>query len=63
MKLADMQKKSNADLEKHADKLRIKVAQTRRDQMSTDSKNTKELRGLKKELARTLTVLTQKEQE
>ncbi len=56
MKLADMPKKSATELNKHADKLREKINAKRLGIATTDDRNVRELRALRKELAQTLTV-------
>lgn len=59
MKLADMNKKSAAELNKHADKLRAKINAKRLSIATTDDRKVRELRVLRKELAQTLTVAKQ----
>jgi len=56
MKLADMHKKSSAELNKHADKLREKINAKRLSIATTDDKRVREIRVLRKELAQTLTI-------
>ena len=57
MKVSDMRDKSTADLAKHATKLREQIAKNLQEQLTTDSRNTKQRRNLKRELAQTLTVM------
>lgn len=57
MKVADMHTKSVAELTKHAEKLREKIAKNMQEQQTTDNRDTKQRRNLKRELAQTLTVL------
>lgn len=61
MKLADMQKKSVADLNKHADKLKVKINAKRLSIATSDDRQVRELRALRKELAQTLTIAKQAE--
>lgn len=63
MKLADMQKKSAAELSKHADKLRDKINAKRLSLATGDDRQVRELRAMRKELAQTLTVANQPKSE
>jgi ribosomal protein L29 len=59
MKLADMQKKSPAELLKHADKLREKINAKRLSIATSDDRQVREIRALRKELAQSLTIANQ----
>ena len=56
MKVADMRKKSSADLYKHAEKLRTKLDDKRQSIMTSDDRQVREIRAIRKELAQTLTI-------
>ena len=59
MKLADMPKKSTAELNKHADKLRAKINAKRLAIATSDDRHVSEIRAMRKELAQTLTISNQ----
>jgi ribosomal protein L29 len=59
MKIAEMRGKTGKELAKHADKLRGKLAEARTDRFIGEAKNISQFRALKKELAQTLTVLSE----
>lgn len=59
MKLADMNKKTSAELNKHADKLRQKINAKRLSLATTDDRNVREIRAMRKELAQALTIANQ----
>jgi len=59
MKLADMNKKTQVELNKHADKLRAKINAKRLSIATTDDRKVRELRAIRKELAQTLTIANQ----
>ena len=61
MKIKDLRKKSTADLEKEATKLREAIAKAEADKFSTDDKNFKKQRNQRKDLARVLTLLNEDE--
>ena len=63
MKLTDMRKKKTVNLEKHAAKLREDIALARRERYTKDVSNSKVILALRKELARTLTVLNEQTDE
>lgn len=55
----DLRKKSDSQLQKQADSLRLKIASARVDTIVTDNKNTKSMRNMRRELARVLTILNE----
>ena len=55
----DLRKKSESQLQKRADTLRQKIASARVDAISSDEKNTKAMRNMRRELARVLTILNE----
>ena len=59
MKIKDLRKKSVAELEKEATKLRDAIAQTQVDKYVTEDKNVKKQRNQRKDLARVLTVMNE----
>ncbi len=63
MKTADMHKKSKADLMKHAATLKEKVAATRQELYTKGNTNHREIRKIRKEIARALTIAHGKEDE
>lgn len=60
---AKLRKKSVADLNKEASKLREKIATVTRERFNSDGKDYANIGKHKKELARILTIITEKEQE
>lgn len=62
MELTEMRKKDQAQLQRHAEKTRTRLEQISRERYVKELKNIREIRQLKKELARTLTVIKEKEE-
>jgi ribosomal protein L29 len=63
MKIKEVRTKSHQDLIKQAEKLRIKLAKLRSDSYSQETKNNREIRSIRKDLARTLSVINEKDEE
>ena len=63
MKTKDMHAKSAVQLEQHAEKLGKQLAETRAKMISRNDTNVRQVRSLKRERARALTIATQKKQE
>lgn len=61
MKIAELRKKSVADLEKQAEKLRAQIASGKIEKVTNDEKNFKQSRNVRKDLARVLTILNEDE--
>ena len=61
MKIKDLRKKSQKDLEKEAIKLREAIAKAEADKFTTEDKNFKKQRNQRKDLARVLTLLNEEE--
>lgn len=61
--VAKLRKKSVADLTKDADKLREEIAKITRERFDGDGKKYSNIRTQKKELARILTLITEKNNE
>ena len=63
MKIDAMRKKTAAELDTHAAKLRTKIAETHKDRFVSESTDNQAIPRLKKELARTLTIAQEKRAE
>lgn len=61
--IAELRQKNSTDLQKHIKKLNGKIAQITRDRFIKEQKNVRELRNIKRELARSLGINTEKERE
>lgn len=59
MKIKDIRKKSEKDLIKEETRLREALAKTQVDRYTTEDKNNKKTRGMRRDLARVLTVLNE----
>ncbi len=63
MKIADLRKKSDKDLEKDIAKLRDDIAKTQVEKFASDDKNYKKQRNQRRDLAQMLTVLNETTEE
>ena len=61
MKAKELRDKPTKDLLRQADKLRSKLAETARAGLN-DNKNVRQIRAVKRDLARTLTVMNEKKE-
>lgn len=59
MKIADLRKKNAKDLMKDIESWREKVATMNRERLTSELKNVHEIRGLRKDIARALTVVSE----
>jgi len=60
MKTKELRDKTSKDLSRQADKLRAKLAEIARG-AAAEQKNVRQIRALKRDLARTLTIISEKE--
>lgn len=63
MKAIEMRKKSVTELNKELGKWREKVSTLVRERPISESKNVREIRGLRKDIARALTIISEKKRE
>jgi ribosomal protein L29 len=62
MKKSELKKKSAAELQKHAQKLRLQLAESHRAQYVQEVRNVKAVKNMRRELARALTLARQSEE-
>jgi len=63
MKIVAIRKKSTADLQKNATELRQKIVESRKSRILGEETNHNTTSNLRRELARTLTILSEKEKQ